>query len=199
MKTLDQFKSELEVEMQKKLASHAIECAIAECLPIPPKYIHVYPLYSSIGSVSYQCKTPLEAYKIWQAFENKQKAWITRERSGAGIRPYESETAESTVQCIAWLDISQHGAKLHFYIDCTPGVVRVDIELSLYQFGTYAKSDRTKRENFTMEWRPFPLTNEMHCAIAYGRVYSRGAQSGKQYIYAIYEAFEIENQFNRGE
>lgn len=199
MKTPEQFKANLMADMEKKIAEHSMQCAIAECLPVAPSFIHPYPLYKSIGSASYKCETKAEAYALWQAFSEKRPAFITRDRRGTGVRPYNDEKADSLIECISWLEISQHGAKLHFYIDAKPGIVRIDAEMPVYLFGNYRKSDPTKRENFVMEWHPTPDTCAMHRAVTYGRVYPLGNQSGRQFIYAIYELFEIEDQFNKGE
>lgn len=190
MKTIDQTIADIEAKAANEIARARKTVAIVECLKTAPRFVHVYPLYGSIGSVSYQAKSKREAYGLLQQFD-LLPAYLIKDNSGTGVRAVDTEDCKSSTELYAWLDISQHGAKLHAYAQINAGVIRVDVDLPLSLFGTYRKSDPRARTRFTMEWQPTPETNCIYCAVNYSRVDPQGAQSGRQQLYAIYDAEEL--------
>lgn len=178
---------------EEEIKKAKTEGAIYEALPVKPARIFIYPLYGSVASVTYEVETKQAAYAIYSAFE-PLPAFICK-GSSTSIKPADDGKAAYVTEIHAWVKVDQHGAALEFYAQSPAGVIRVDVELPTRLFGHYSKSDWNARIHFRMDWEPLPKTNEMFRAVTYAPAYSEGPQSGKQSIYALYDRYEVANQF----
>lgn len=192
-KTAETIMAEAIAKAEKEIEKAKIEGAIHDGLPIEPARIFVYPLYGSVASVTYEAKTKQEAYAIYSAFE-PLPAFICK-GSNTSIKPADDGTANYVTEIHAWVSVDQYAAKLEFYAQSPAGIIRIGVVMPVALFGRYSKSDRNARIHFRMEWEPLPKTNEMFRAVTYAPAYYEGPQSGKQSIYALYDSFEVANQF----
>lgn len=184
-------------QAEKELEKARKECAILGQLPIEPRYVHAHSLYGSSGSVAYEVKTKGEAYGIYSAFAAMvcptYKCTTNRTTS---FRPTEDEKAGEVAEMHATLAADQFGAELEFFVSLAGGqIVRVCVKMPLSLFGSYRKSDLNAKINYQRVWSPLPKTNELHLVAQYAAVGYRGEDSYKQIVYAMYDSFEVQNQF----
>ena len=190
-------KADILARANAEIAKAEKEIILRENLPIEPKSVHIYPLYGAVASVSYKAENKAQAYEISRQF-NILPPFICRD-SSVSIKPFDDEKAREVSEIFAWVDVDQHQAKLKFYTMVGSDLIRVDVELPISAFGHYRKSDNKAKINFTMDWQPLPKTCEMFQAVRYARTYHRGPQSGNSIVYALYDPFELENQFQEVE
>lgn len=191
---IEQKTAEIMAKAQKEVEKAQKECQIRELLPIQPEFVHLHNLWTSIGSLNYKVKTKAEALEITQKFEIIP-AFICKD-SCVSIKPFDDEKAHEVSQIYAWVSVDQFRTELEFYANIGADIMKISIELPQQLFGHYRKSDPRAKINFTMDWEPLPKTREMFQAIRYARIYHRGPQSGHNVIYAIYDQFELVNQFS---
>jgi hypothetical protein len=67
--------------------------------------------------------------------------------------------------------------------------------MPLHLFGNYRRDNPRAVKHYRLEWHPLPKTNEMHSAITYASGNYTGEYSAKTHVYAMYDKFEVENQF----
>ena len=181
----------------KEIEKARIACAISESLPIElsadiPR-IFVYSLYKSVASVTYKAKTKGEAFRIYKAFA-PLPAFVCRDGS-VSIKPFDDEKAQSVSEIHAWVKIDQHESNLCWFANSPEGIIRFEVELPVSIFGRYVRSDSRAKIHFKMNWQPLPETCEMYLAVSYAPAYREGPQSGGQKIYALYDQYEVTNQF----
>lgn len=191
---IEQKTAEIMAKAQKEVEKAQKECQIRELLPVEPYMVHIHTLWGSPAGVAYKVKTKAEALSIAQQFQILP-AFICRD-SCVSIKPFGDEKAREVSEIYAWVSIDQHKSELEFYAQVGADILRVSIEVPTNLFGHYRKSDPRAKINFTMDWQPLPKTREMFQAIRYARTYHRGPQSGHNVIYAIYDQFELVNQFS---
>lgn len=197
IKTSITIMSEAIAKAEKDIEKARIMGLIYESLPVKPARIFVYPLYKSVASVTYEAKTKQEAFNIYAAF-SPIPAYICRD-SSVSIKPFEDEAAREVSEIYAWVSVDQHEAKLEFFADSPAGIIRIDVVMPVALFGRYVRSDNNAKIHFHMDWTPFPKTLEMFRAVTYAPAYREGVQSGKQTIYALYDCYEVVNQFEGDE
>lgn len=197
MKTIEQKTSEIMARAQVEVEKAQKECSIYELLPVAPNMVHVRTLWGTPASVSYKVKTKPEALAIAQQFQIVP-AYICKD-SCTSIKPYSDEKAREVCEIFAWVSIDQYKSELAFYAQVGADILRVSVEIPTDLFGAYRKSDHKAKINFTMDWQPLPKTCEMFQAIRYARAYHRGPESGHNVIYAIYDKYELVNQFEEVE
>lgn len=191
---IEQKAAEIMAKAQKEVEKAKKECIIRELLPVKPYMVHTHTLWGSPASVAYKVKTKSDALNIAQQFQILP-AFICRD-SCVSIKPFDDEKAREVSEIFAWVSIGQYKSELAFYAQVGADILRVSIEVPTQFFGHYRKSDPRAKINFTMDWEPLPKTREMFQAIRYARTYHRGPQSGHNMIYAVYDEFELINQFS---
>lgn len=190
---IEQKTAEIMARASKEIEKAQKECSIQSLLPVKPHIIHTYNLYGSPANISYKVNTKADALAIAQQFDILP-AYICR-GSTAKIKPFNDEKAREVIEIYAWVDVNQYKTELKFYAQVGVDILRISIEIPTGLFGRYVKSDSSAKINFTMDWRPLLKTCEMSQAIRYARVYHRGPQSGYNIVYALYDSYDLINQF----
>lgn len=196
IKTAEQIRADALAKAEKEIAKANIEAAIFESLPDAvknPRFIHVYSLYQTVGSVSYDVKTKAEAFEIFRHFEILP-SYVCRD-SCVSIKPYDDEKAREVTEILAAVEIDSFKAKLRFFTHTQAGIVRIEVEMPVHLFGAYKRDNPRAVKHYVYQWHPMPKTCEMHNIITYASAAPTGEHSAKHIVYALYEAGEVENQF----
>lgn len=189
MKTLEEIKSEINSKAQAEIAKAEKEIDIRSQLTIQPKYIHSYPLYKSAGSIVYEAKTKVDAYEIYKTF-SVSPSFLCRCSSGTSVKCFDDDQAKEVIEYFAGAEISQHEAKLKFYTTISGEFWRVEIALPVHFFGRFKKDYPNARINYKLHFEPLPTFNTLHRICKYAG-YGRGDASHSGEIWAMYEAFEV--------
>lgn len=172
-----------------------LECSIIESLPAQPASVHVYTLYKSVASATYNAVSRQEALALYQQFV-VSPSYICRSNNSVSVKCFDDEAAKEVQEVHATVSIDQYSQELEFFTATPSGMVHIEIRLPLGTFGTYTKSDRNARINYKMNWVPKGTTKTMFLAISYAPADYRGPSSGRQKVYALYDAAEVINQFS---
>lgn len=196
MKSADEIRAEYAAKAEKEIAEMNVKIAITESLPVEPRFIYVGKLYGRVASVRYDAKTKAEAFGFAKQFMEKLPSYYVKKGGTSCVRCTDDEKADSSVELLASVHVDQFHATLRFFVNTAAGIAEIDIEMPVHLFGHYYKSEDKAVKNFTMEWQPKNKTLEMYRLAQYARAYPFGEQSGKNFVYALYDEYEIENQFS---
>ena len=197
MKALDEIRAEINAKAQSEIARAEKEIDIRGQLTIQPKYVHIYPLYNSAGSVVYEAKTKAEAFEIYKTF-NVFPSFLCKGAPGTSVKCFDDERAKEVIEYFAGVEISQYGSKLKFYTNIGGEFWRVEIALPLHFFGRFRKDAPNARINYRLYFEPLPAFNTLHRICKYAGS-GRGDASHGGEIWAMYEAYEINNLLDVGE
>lgn len=178
----------------KAVETAKTECAIIESLPLVPSFVHVHSLYGSIGSARYNATSKAHALEILKAFSKIEQSYICRENNTVSVRAEDNGKTSEVSECLAIVEIEKYSQKIRFYVQTTPGLVRVDIDMGFNPFGIFRIDNPKKPKNYSWVFNPANSLGALHRVASYAPVSSVGSMSGGHYLYAVYELFEIEEQ-----
>lgn len=177
----------------KALETAKVECAIMESLPIVPNFVHVYPLYGSMGSARYNATSKAHALKIFKAF-NIAPSFICRDNNTVSVRAIDDGKATEVSECLAIVEIEKYSQKIRFYVQTAPGIVRIEIDMGFNPFGSFRVDNPKKVKYYSWVFCPTNKLGALHRVVSYAPVSRTGDMSGGHYLYAVYEHFEIVDQ-----
>jgi hypothetical protein len=180
-------------EAELATARAVTECKILESLPIVPDFVHIYPLYGSVGSARYNAKSLKHALEIFKSF-TVAPSYVVKSNNTVSIKPIDDEKADESTECLAIVEIEKHDQSLRFYTSTPEGLVRVHIAMGFNPFGCFHIDDPKKRGYYKWVFRPTNLLGALRRVVSYAPVSSFGEMSSGHYLYAAYEMFEIEEQ-----
>lgn len=123
------------------------ETALREALPIQPRTVHVYTLYTRAGSMKFPVKTWAEALGVIEAFKGfEQLPGYKHVNSGVSIRPYPPETQAEPIELLLVINTLPD---ISFYVTIDEEIWEVQVDFPLHLIGHYVKDKPWARTRFS--------------------------------------------------
>lgn len=198
MKTLEQKQNEIMERARAEMENAEKECNLLALLKIQPKYIHLNNLYKSSGTICYEATKKKQVLDIYDSF-TVLPSFLCKTRSGTSVKCFDDEQAQEVTEFLACVEIDTYRTELKFFTEINGNVYRVAITVPVHWFGNFYRSDNRAKINYKMLFNPKGEFNCLHRICKYASAEYRGPNSFGQEIWAMYENYEIDNLFERGE
>lgn len=191
MKTIEQRQAEIMAKAESDVARARKECEIISALPIPPSFVHVYPLYGRCATAKYNVVNAGEAAAVFEAFKDKAPGYATKTGTTKSIKAAWDEKADEVTPALFFIEIQKHDQSIFFFIDTVHGKVKIEISCGFSPFGSFYVADANRRVYYRWEFRPENRLLGLLRVANYARTATHGEMSAPHMIFAGFDSFEL--------
>ena len=193
--TLESRIAEILDKAQADVKKAELESAICSALPVLPDHVLIHSLYGASALVTYNATSNAHALVLCNALASiAVPSYVHRSGNTVSTKAIDDEKSEQVTEALATVRISKYETSINFYVSLPDiGVVRVSIALGGNPFGHYVVRDKHRTKFYYWDFIPSSALNCLHRVACYAPGERFGPSSARESMYAVYEAFELDN------